>query len=267
MNITNFKYYISALLLVLITASCTKVIDLKLRNNTGQLVIEANITNITGSQYVKLSQNVAFTSTNSYPAVSGATVAVSDDKGNNYQFTEGPTGTYSYSPMVGIPGRTYTLSVLSNVKNYTASSTMPQVVILDSITAKNSEFNSSKHRKEITIHLQDPAGISNQYRLIMYVNGAQVKSIFAFNDSFTDGRYVNIDLRQQDIDIYSGDTVTVEMQCVDKPMYTYWFTLMQQQGNNPGGGVTPSNPPTNITPICLGYFSAHTTQSKTIVVK
>jgi hypothetical protein len=267
MNTVNFKYYISALLLVLITVSCTKVIDLKLRNNTGQLVIEGNITNVSGSQYIKLNQNVTFTSTNSYPAVSGATVTVSDDKGNNYQFTEGPPGTYSYSPMVGITGNTYTLSVLSNGKNYTAGSTMPEVVTLDSITAKNSEFNSSKHRKEITVHFQDPAGIPNQYRLVMHVNGVQVKSIFAFNDSFTDGRYVNIDLRQQDIDIYSGDHVTVEMQCVDNPIYTYWFTLMQQQGNNPGGGVTPSNPPTNITPSCLGYFSAHTTLSKMIVVK
>jgi hypothetical protein len=42
---------------------------------------------------------------------------------------------------------------------------------------------------------------------------------------------------------------------------------MQEQTNGPGGGVTPSNPPTNITPVTLGYFSAHTTQSKTIVVK
>jgi hypothetical protein len=57
------------------------------------------------------------------------------------------------------------------------------------------------------------------------------------------------------------------MQCIDKPVYTYWFTLMQQGDNGPGGGVTPADPPSNITPTVLGYFSAHTTQSKTIVVK
>ena len=101
----------------------------------------------------------------------------------------------------------------------------------------------------------------------MYVNGVQVKSVFTINDDFTDGRYVNLDLQENDIDIFTGDTVKLEMQCIDKNMYTYWFTLQQQKINGPGGGVTPSNPPTNISPATLGYFSAHTTQTKTIVVK
>ncbi|HEX3384292.1 MAG TPA: DUF4249 domain-containing protein, partial [Mucilaginibacter sp.] len=60
---------------------------------------------------------------------------------------------------------------------------------------------------------------------------------------------------------------SVEMQCIDKPIYTYWYSLMQLQVNNPGGQVAPSNPPTNISPTTLGYFSAHTTQTMTLVVK
>ena len=46
----------------------------------------------------------------------------------------------------------------------------------------------------------------------------------------------------------------------------YWFSLMQQQGNGPGGGTTPSNPPSNFDNNALGYFSAHTTQVKQIIV-
>ena len=79
--------------------------------------------------------------------------------------------------------------------------------------------------------------------------------------NFQDGRYVSLDLLENDIDIYPADTVKVEMQCIDKPVYTYWFTLMQQSTEGPGGGVTPANPPSNITPLTLGYFSAHTSQS------
>ena len=100
----------------------------------------------------------------------------------------------------------------------------------------------------------------------MYVNNVQVKDVFAYNDDFTDGRDVVIDLVENETDIHPGDTVKVEMQCIDKPVYTYWATLMQQN-NDFGQGVTPSNPPTNITPATLGYFSAHTTQTKTIIVK
>jgi hypothetical protein len=267
-----FKKY-SLLFLLPILASCTKVIDLGLGNDTGKLVIEGNITNVAGPQTIKLSRNVSVSTTNTYPAVSGATVAVTDQAGNKSIFTEGPSGTYTGNSLAGgIAGNTYNMSVLINSKTYNASSVMPAVVTLDSLTSKNSEINTSKHKKVVTVYYQDPAGVANQYRFIVWINNVQVKTVYALNDDFNDGRYVSLDLRVQDNDdsdfgIYAGDTATVEMQCLDKPIYTYWFSLMQQGSNNPGGGVTPADPPNNITPTALGYFSAHTTQSKTIVVK
>ena len=245
--------------------SCQKVVDLKLKDASGQLVIEANVTNAS-TQTVKLSRNVAFTGTNNYPAVSGATVTISDQTGKSYTLTEGPAGTYSTGQFRGTSQTTYNLNVQTDGKTYTASSAMPVGVALDSIYAKNNEFSTS-NQKYITVAYADPAGIKNQYRFVMYVNNVQVNSVFAYNDDLTDGRYVNAQLRQFDIDIYPRDTVRVEMQCIDPVIYTYWQTLQQQQGNGPGGGITPSNPPTNLSNNALGYFSAHTTQSRTLVVK
>jgi hypothetical protein len=247
--------------------SCTKVIDLKLGNDTGKLVIEGNITNVNGPQFIKLSRNVPFTSTNTYPPVTGATVTLTDTTGIIYTLTEYPAGTYYINPYRGRANGVYKMTVLADGITYSASSTMPGRVKLDSISTRSSVFNNSNNRKQITVHFLDPAGIKNQYRFVMYVNKKQVKATFALNDDFSDGRYVDFDLFQNNTDIFPGDTVSVEMQCIDKPMYTYWFTLMQQSGNNPGGGVAPSNPPSNITPTCLGYFSAHTTQTQTIIVK
>jgi len=263
----NTIFYIAVLFVICLAGACTKIIDLKLGNDTGKLVIEGNITNVAGPQYILLSDNVPFTNTNTYPPVSGATVSVTDNNGNNYPFIESPAGTYSTSTLTGIPGNTYTMHVSTNGSAYTAVSTMPAVVTLDSISDQNAIFGGKNNKKEITIHYQDPAGIANQYRFVMYVNNVQVNHIFAYDDQFIDGRYVNLVLNENDIDIYAGDTVTVEMQCIDKNVYTYWSTLMQQSQNGPGGGVTPSNPPTNITPVSLGYFSAHTTDSKTIIVQ
>jgi Domain of unknown function (DUF4249) len=261
----TLKLYISFFVILAAMASCTKVIDLKLGNNSGQLVIEGNVTQVSGPQYIKLSQNVAFTSTNTYPAVTGATVSVTDNNGNTFPFTESPAGTYSIASMAGITGNTYTMAVVTGGKTYTAKSTMPQYVHLDSITSSTSFFDTKL--RQVTVHFQDPPDVANQYRFVLYVNSVQVKSIFAFNDQFSDGRYSNIDLIENDIDIHPGDTARVEMQCIDEPIYTYWYTLMQQDPNGPGGGVTPSNPPTNITPTTLGYFSAHTTQTETFIVK
>lgn len=267
LTMKQLKIFLLLFTLSTIVFSCTRVIDLNLGNNSGLLVIEGNVTNQLGTQYITLSKNVDFTSTNTYPPVSGATVSVTDSKGNTFNFLEGPAGTYSNGNLLGLTDITYTMYVTISGKTYTAVSKMPNPVILDSITSKTDNFFSKKNQRQITVHFLDPYQETNQYRFLMFVNNVQVKSIFALNDSFTDGRYVNLDLRENDIDVLVGDTVKVEMQNIDTNMYTYWYTLQQQKINGPGGGVTPTNPPTNITPATLGYFSAHTTQTKTIVVK
>ncbi len=251
------------MLLALITASCTKVIDLKLGNQSGQLVIEGNIIDQHG-QIIKLSRNVPFTSPDSYPPVSGATVTVNDGT-FTYNFIEGPAGTYT-SRFAGFEEFTYTMKVVSGGITYTATSTMPLRVDLDSISESNTVFNSGKNLRQISVHYHDPVGVPNQYNFLLFVNNKQVNTIFAYNDNFTNGRFVDIDLVQNDIDIHPGDDIGVEMQCIDKPMYTYWFSLLQQS-NNFGQGITPSNPPTNITPATLGYFSAHTSEGRILVVK
>lgn len=268
----NTKLYIIAVALLTLASSCNKVIDIKTGNDSGKLDIEANIVDTTGLQTITLSRNVPFTSTNVYPAVTGATVSVADASGNNYLFTEGPLGTYTNAQLTGVSGTNYKLTVVSGGTTYNAASTLPVKVALDSVTSQNRPLSTgSNPKKQIVVHYKDQPGIANYYRFVLFINGVQVKSVFVFDDQFNDGLYVNNILRIQDnddnsTDIYAGDKVTVIMECIDQPMYLYWFTLAQQ-GNGPGGGVTPSDPPTNISPITLGYFSAHTTQSQTIVVK
>jgi hypothetical protein len=263
----NSKLY-TILFLSLTLSACTKVIDLKLGNESGKLDIEANVTNAGGPQTIILRKNVDFTNTNTYPAVSGATVTVTDQTGQTYPFAESTSGTYTNSQLKGIPGFSYTMSVLTGGVTYTATSKMPGSVVVDSVTSKNTAIsNGSNPKKEISVHYRDPLGIANQYRCVLYVNGIQVKDVFAFDDEFNDGLSASVVLRQRDIDIYAGDKITVEMQCIDKQIYTYWYTLSQQESNGPGGSVTPSNPPTNIGPVTLGYFSAHTTQTINITAK
>jgi len=266
MSTAKFKYWIIIVIIGITAMSCQKVIDLKLRNDTGKLVIEGNIVNKRGQQTVKLSRNIPFTNTNTYPPVSGAAVMVTDSLGNTFTFTEHTTpGTYTTN-LPTTPRGTYTLAVTTGGQTYTATSQMPRPVEIDSVIAQPQLFNSNKNRRDILVYFQDPPGIANQSRFILTVNGVQVNRVFAFNDDFFDGRYVSLELFANETDIEPGDTVTVEMQCVDKPVYTYWFSLMQQD-NGPGGGVSPSNPPTNISPATLGYFSAHTSSVKTLIVQ
>ncbi|HEX3384933.1 MAG TPA: DUF4249 family protein, partial [Mucilaginibacter sp.] len=97
----NGLKYVLVIAAIAALASCKKVIDLDLGNVSGQLVIEGNMTNVAGPQYVTLSRNVPFTNPKVYPVVSGATVFIADNLGNQYPMTEGPAGTYSIPNALG----------------------------------------------------------------------------------------------------------------------------------------------------------------------
>ena len=257
----KFQLLLSAMLLLALV-SCQKVINIDTNNAAPQLVIEGNLTDIFGqAQLVHISKTVAFSAANNYPPVSGATVIITDSIGEQIPFTEETPGYYYNHIFAGDYGKTYTLTVTTGGKVYTASSTMPAPVQLDSVTSTSNQFDKS-NPYTIVVNYQDPAGMANQYKFNLYINSAPVQTIFTNNDSFTNGRYVREQLFEEGTDIVVGDTAKVEMECIDKNIYQYWFSLSQLQINGPGGGITPSNPPSNFDNGALGYFSAHTSSIK-----
>jgi len=56
------------------------------------------------------------------------------------------------------------------------------------------------------------------------------------------------------------------MYCIDENVFKYFFELRQLLNANPFNEATPANPDTNLTNGALGYFSAHTIQSKSLTV-
>jgi len=256
---------IALMFIVVGLISCQKVISVNTGDSTPQLVIEGNITDVQGSQTVKLSKSVPYGSNNVFPTVSGATVTLNDNTNATYRFTETQPGTYTLNNFKGKALTFYVLTVKSEGKAYYGGSTMPFPVNLDSLTLVSQSFGS-KNTISVVVNYQDPATIANQYRFIMYVNGVQVKRVFVENDQLSDGRAVTSTLYQQDIELKRGDKVDIDMESIDGNMYNYWNSLSNQGGNTPQNSATPSNPPSNISGGVLGYFSAHTYQRKTIVI-
>jgi len=141
---------------------------------------------------------------------------------------------------------------------YTASSTMPADVLLDSVSfALNTDFNNKKDINAV-VNFQDPPGLGNYYQFIEYLNGKLIPDIFVFEDRLSDGRYIEEPLFNDSTYLRRGDTLLLKMYCVDKNIYNYFFSLSQVTGNNGFQSATPANPNTNLTGRALGYFSAHT---------
>jgi hypothetical protein len=259
-------------LLAITFSACQKVIDVGLNTAEKRYVIEAVITDQPNSCKVLLTQTRNFDENNVFNGVTGASITISDNSAVPVTLTETSSGVYEAASLKGIPGHTYNLTTVVAGHTFTATSKMPALVPFDSLYISERTF-FDKTNKYATLSYKDPAGRGNAYRYIQYVNGIKEKTVFVRDDDLTDGRaierilffFTDDEEEEEKKKLKTGDIVTVEMLSIDYPIYKYWYSLSQSStGENQS--ATPGNPVNNIQGGALGYFSAHTSQSKTIVV-
>lgn len=250
--------------------SCEKVISVNIRDEDKRYVIEGVLTNRVGGCSVLISQTKNFNEDNRFVGVSGAQVTIADSNGLQRILTEsGTAGIYTVGGFAGTRGMRYTLKVTIGGQLFTASSTMPRrQVFIDTVYLRNNYILDEEVRL-VTVQYRDPLGKGNCYRFLQYVNGVQEKAVFIRNDDLTDGKAVAAQLapesyRKDNSKIKSGDTLKVEMLCIDPVIYKYWYSL-DQGATGETGSASPANPVTNLSGGALGYFSAHTYQAKTFV--
>ena len=255
----------AVLLPVALLGSCQKVIDVKLDSSEAQYVIVGTVTDQPGSCQVSITQTKSFSDDNNFPGVSGAIVTV-ENNGVVTPLTEQGNGIYQTNSITGLPGQTYQLVVNIKGQVFTSGSTMPQPVDLDSLYISAGRLSDKNY---VTVIYKDPAGVPNYYRFIQYVNGKKEKSIFADDDEFTDGQRVRSQLQydndtdDKSRDITSGDSVRIEMICIDAAVYKYWYSL-NDGATGASQSASPANPVSNISGSVMGYFSAQTVRGKTI---
>jgi hypothetical protein len=257
----KFIFIFSGSALLLLSA-CTKVIDVDLNSKDPQIVIEANISDQPGPYTVNITQTVNFSETNVFPGVSGAVVTIADDLGNTETLVETSPGIYQTATTQGVPGRTYYLNVVANNETYTAQSTMPAAVSLDTLLLEESFAFGSSFYYVFPIY-QDPAGKGNRYRCIQTINTRRVSEIFLFDDELSDGLVNGQPILNFSDSLGTGDSLTIELQCIDKPVYLYFFSLLQTVSGQTGA---PANPVSNISNDALGYFNAHTSRKKYVII-
>jgi hypothetical protein len=258
------KYSYGLLLMAFLIASCKKVINMDLNNAPSQIVIEGIINNRVPAS-VAITRSVKFSDNNVFPPVTGASVKILDNTGAGYLLTETAPGVYIHPNAIGIPGRTYFLQIIAGNSQYSATSTMPQQVNFDTLTTDQLAFGG-KILKVVRPWYKDPDTLGNNYQFVEYLNGNLIQNIYTWNDYINNGGVVYRPLIYQadnnKPDIASGDTVTVEMRCIDKNVYTYMRALADLNSNN----TTPANPPGNLSGNALGYFSAHTSQIRKVKI-
>ncbi len=262
-NLKNkYTALLAALTLLFTVSSCEKEIEVDLRSVTPRILIEG-IVKQDQLATVKVSQTLDFNDNSGYPFLEGAIVKISDDAGNSETLLQDNTGWYVAESIKGEVGRTYTLSVTYKENEYTATSKIPPLVRIDSLTM----YRAPVMEYAIPmIHFTDPKGDANQYyRGLVYINGKQLPDMReqVLSCEFLDGSPAHapfaVFTNDPDNDpVKIGDEILIEFQCIDKGAYTFFDTLTRIEDKK-------TNPISNISGGALGYFCASTVDRMSII--
>jgi hypothetical protein len=254
---------------IVILTSCDEGIVLDVNQVEPKIIIEGLVTDKPGYQMVKVSRSVGFYTDGTTPKITNASVSVKDDLGEVVTFTHNPrnhpdsAGIYlPVTPFVGKIGRTYTLNVNADGKNFEASDALLSVISMDSLKYRVNEFEE-----------EDPKDEGKIFELLMYAREPQdVKNFYLFkffrNDSLTyynetDIYYSDDELLAENINgatspVYYGkdDRAAVEVYSLSRVGYVYYNDLFSILNGDSGGmfGPVPASPRTNLSNGAIGFF-------------
>jgi hypothetical protein len=266
----NALHIILLLISFLVFPGCQKVINVDLNQATPRIVIEGLINDRRGPYSVTISKSGSYFNQPALPFVSGASIIITDNTGLNDTLKEVAAGIYITLKTRGLPGRTYTLKVISDNVEYTGTTTMPSHVNIDSLTlvkrdSPRFDFGGNpRNDTHFDIHcfFKDPEE-KNFYRVKVFKNDStNTESYRLYDDQYTNASETELRVANAT----AGDTFRIELLSIDKQTYGYYRTLEDLLFTNPFFGSTPANPNNNLNNGALGYFGACAVSSKTIII-
>lgn len=267
MNTIKFISVLSVVLLLL--NSCEKVIEIDLSEATEAIVIEATLTSDKMPFTVLISKTSPYFGINSNNPVSGAVVSVRAEGGKTKYFSELEPGYYVLDKTLAFAGHWYIVDVEYEGVIYSARSYLNEPVpIVDLGFSYFDGLGFFDNGYKVSCYIREPVDQENYYRLKYFVNGVESNQhgeISLYTDKLINGK--EIGLGQRTLVFEELDTLTVELQSIDKAAYDYFSTLEAITRSDWQQNVAPSNPISNFNNGALGYFSAYSFTRKTVYIK
>jgi hypothetical protein len=280
----------------IVLIGCEKKIDIKLHDQSDKLVVEGVMEN-DRPPVVILSKSVGYFSeiganvlNNSF--VHGAEVFVSDGtkthKLKEYSRSLGNNvSLYYYSidssdlstAFVGQLDHSYALRIVSEGKEYTATTTIPGLTKkIDSVWWKKPPVTSDSTKVIVMVRATDPPGFGDYIRYYTKTNHEPfyppVNS--TFDDFFIDGTTYELQVdkgvdRNLSVDFDEnffrrGDTVGLKLSNIDKATFDFWRTMEYSYSSIGNPFSSPAKVLSNISGDALGYFGGYASQYRTIII-
>lgn len=279
---TNKYNLFIAFLASLFIYSCQDPIEVELSPTNGQVNVDAWLTDKSEPQVIKLRRVSPYFDASPSPVISGATVKVFDDLGNEFDFTEtNESGNYIWTPSAGATlgevGREFILGIEIDGKQYGATSIMKRTMPIDSLITRFEEQSLGQPEGYYAeVYARDFTGPGDTYWIKTYKNGDFLNKAreitIAYDAGFTAGggvdgvslitpirqsvnRFPDLDDESEDnTDVAPwaiGDSIRVEIHSLNEIAFYFLEQSLTQMTLGDAGlfAEPPSNVPSNIIPI------------------
>jgi hypothetical protein len=250
---------------IIFSFGCLKVLNINIINPNAKIVIDAVITDGAGPYFVSISRATNINSAAVYSTKDSAKIYIWDNFGQRDTLIKVKDGLYQTRNLRGVMGRTYYIEVRMENNIYSASNKMPYKVGFDKMDLDSLSINGLKIYTIIP-RFTDPPTKGNYYRFVQKINDSIDNAYYLLNDDVNNGVVNKTPLIAVNaaIRIKKGDSVSMEMQCMNKEEFEYFSTLSQQTSFGINANSAPSNPKSNFNGNVLGFFSCHTSEYKSL---
>jgi hypothetical protein len=267
---------------VVFLTSCEETVELDINQVEPKIVIEGIVTDKPGYQMVKVTRSKGFYSDGKTPRITDANVTISDDAGETVSFVHNPrnhpdsTGIYlPVGKFTGKIGRTYTLRVNADGKEFSATDKLFPVIKMDSLKYRPNVFQKENPDiegkiNELLMYAREPQDEANFYLFKFYRND----TLTYFNDTdiyVSDDELLSENINGATSPVYYGigDKATVEVFSLSKLGYIYFNDLSSILNGDGGGmfGPVPAAPRSNLSNGAIGFFQVSAMDISSITIE
>jgi hypothetical protein len=275
------NYLLPLFIMLLFLAACTEKIDVKLPNSEDKLVIEGSIENGKNAEVIITRSIPLFSSISNTTAsdfyVLDAQVTVYDGFTTETLHLAIDSASslgvvYKSNIIVGVPGRSYFLTVVQGGKTFTATTTILTPIALDSVWWMPQPPKDTLGFANA--HFSEPAGPGNNYR--WYAKRPKDRRFLApygatFDDKYIDGKSFDFaytkgydptdaedtyDNDSIDRGYYTiHDTIYIKFCTMDKASKDFYMTFENALANNGNPFASPVTILTNLNGGALGVWT------------
>ena len=283
-------------LLLFFFTGCEKAIEFDLKETEPKLVVEATIENdqppvviLTNSvnYFSKITPDLLAKSFvhNAEIFVSNGTknhklkeYVIPDVNGYNLYYYSIDSSNLA-SSFLGRLNTSYSLRILQDGKEYTATTTVPNITKkIDSVWWKKNAAAADTNQVIVMVKATDPKGFGDYIRYWTKRNNEPFLPGFnsAYDDLFVDGTTYELELdpgvdRNRDYDegerfFKRGDTVTFKISNIDKATFDFWRTMEYTYASVGNPFSSPIKVMSNVSNGALGYFGGYASQYHTLII-